>query len=142
MLRGLATAGYVADDVPAAAKWYAELLGIQPYFSRPDTENPAYVEFRVGDYEHELGILDRRYAPASSGTCGAAVAWHVDDIDAALTRLKAMGAIEHEPKTLLEGGFASASVIDPFGNVLGLTYNPHYLAVLTRHRADSPSAES
>ncbi|MCE7004293.1 VOC family protein [Kibdelosporangium philippinense] len=133
MLRGLATVGYVADDVPAAAKWYADFLGIEPYFLRPDAENPAYVEFRVGDYEHELGILDRRYATAAAGQPGsAAVAWHVDDIDAALERLIAMGATAHEPKTVMEGGFVSASVLDPFGNVLGLTYNPHYLDVLAR----------
>ncbi|WP_414639969.1 VOC family protein [Amycolatopsis sp.] len=32
------------------------------------------------------------------------MAWHVDDIDAALKRLADMGAVEHEPKTALEGG--------------------------------------
>jgi hypothetical protein len=26
---------------------------------------------------------------------------------------------------LLEAGFVSASVVDPFGNVLGIMYNPH-----------------
>lgn len=141
MLRGVATVGYVADDVPAAARWYADLLGIEPYFLRPDAENPAYVEFRVGDYQHELGILDRRYAPTSPDRPGpAAVAWHVDNIDAALERLAAMGATEHEPKTIMEAGFVFASVVDPFGNVLGLTYNPHYLDVLVRDRADSPTA--
>lgn len=30
-------------------------------------------------------------------------------------------------------GFITATVIDPFGNVLGLMYNPHYLAVLNSH---------
>ena len=59
MLRGLASVGYVADDIQAAARWYSDLLGIEPYFLRPDAENPAYVEFRVGDYQRELGILDR-----------------------------------------------------------------------------------
>ncbi|SMD22837.1 VOC family protein [Kibdelosporangium aridum] len=140
MLRGLASVGYVADDVPAAARWYAELLGIEPYFLRPDAENPAYVEFRVGDYEHELGILDRRYAAASADRPGVGVDWHVDDIDAALERLAAMGATEHEPKTVWEAGFVTASVLDPFGNVLGVTYNPHYLDVLARDRADRPAA--
>jgi predicted enzyme related to lactoylglutathione lyase len=136
MLRGLATVGYLADDVSAAARWYADLLGIEPYFQRPDAENPAYAEFRVGDHEHELGILDRRYAPASPDQPGGvSVAWHVDDIDAALERLGAMGATEHEPKTVLEDGFVSASVLDPFGNVLGLSCNPHYLDVLARDQS-------
>lgn len=29
-----------------------------------------------------------------------------------------------------EAGFVTASVIDPFGNVLGVMYNPHYVDVL------------
>ncbi len=28
------------------------------------------------------------------------------------------------------GGFVGASVVDPFGNVLGVMYNPHYLEIL------------
>jgi hypothetical protein len=62
-LRGMATVSLWAADVKAARKWYAELLGIDPYFERPDAENPAYVEFRLGDYQHELGIIDRKFAP-------------------------------------------------------------------------------
>jgi hypothetical protein len=27
--------------------------------------------------------------------------------------------------------FATASVVDPFGNILGLMYNPHYLEILS-----------
>ena len=30
------------------------------------------------------------------------------------------------------GGFITASVVDPFGNVLGIMYNPHYLDVLDK----------
>lgn len=62
-LRGLATVNYCAADMKAAKKWYSELLGIEPYFTRPDPENPAYIEFRLGDYQHELGIIDSKYAP-------------------------------------------------------------------------------
>ena len=63
MLRGFATVNFFADDLIAARDWYADLFGIDAYFQRPDEENPAYIEFRVGDYEDELGIIDRRYAP-------------------------------------------------------------------------------
>jgi len=62
MLRGLTTVGYFADDVSAARDWYADLLGIEAYFARPEDGPPAYVEFRVGDHQHELGIIDRRFA--------------------------------------------------------------------------------
>ena len=41
-----------------------------------------------------------------------------------------MGATEYEPVTERESGFTTASVVDPFGNVLGVMHNPHYLEVL------------
>jgi catechol 2,3-dioxygenase-like lactoylglutathione lyase family enzyme len=42
MLRGFATISYWADDLEAAKDWYAELLGIEPYFVRPEEGPPAY----------------------------------------------------------------------------------------------------
>ena len=136
MLRGLATVTYWADDLKAARDWYAELLGIDPYFARPDAENPAYIEFRLGDYKDELGIIDARYAPpgAAGGPGGAVAYWHVDDVAATLERLTAMGATQHEPLTPRESGFITASVIDPFGNILGIMFNPHYLEILESTR--------
>ena len=132
ILRGFATVSFYAADVKAARDWYTQLLGIEPYFQRPDAENPAYIEYRVGDYQHELGIIDANYKPksAESGTGGAVLFWHVDDINAALERVKAMGATEYEPLTPREAGFITASVVDPFGNILGLMFNPHYLKIL------------
>ena len=133
MLRGLTTVSYWSDDVPAARKWYSELLGTEPYFERPDSDHPAYIEYRLGDYQHELGIIDRSYAPevaAQAGPGGAVVYWHVDDVAGALEKAKAMGAKQYEELTNREAGFVTASVVDPFGNVLGFMYNPHYLEVL------------
>ena len=97
MLRGLTTVSFWADDPEAAKDWYAELLGIEPYFRRPVDGPPAYVEFRLGDYGHELGLIDRRYAPdgSASGPAGAVAYWHVDDVGAALEKLLSMGAKEH-----------------------------------------------
>ncbi len=132
ILRGMATLNFYAADMIAARKWYAELLGIEPYFQRPDAENPAYVEFRIGDYQHEFGIIDSKYAPkaATEGPGGAILHWHVDDLDAALAKVIAMGAKEYDPITKRGEGFITASVIDPFGNILGLMYNVHYLEIL------------
>ena len=133
MLRGLVTISYWADDLKAARTWYSELLGMTPYFERPDSENPGYIEFRLGDYQDELGIIDRKYAPqgAAAGPGGVVVYWHVDDVAAMLEKLTAMGATIYEPLTPRgEGGWVTASVIDPFGNILGIMYNPHYLEIL------------
>ncbi len=127
-LRGLALVNFYTTDVKAAKKWYSELLGIEP-----DSEHPAYIEFRLGDYQHEFGIIDSKYAPkgATAGPGGAVVYWHVDDVAATLEKVKAMGAKEYEPLTKRgEAGFITASVVDPFGNILGIMYNPHYLEIL------------
>jgi predicted enzyme related to lactoylglutathione lyase len=137
MFRGFATINYWAEDLEAAKGWYSELLGIEPYFERVVGGSPAYVEFRVGDYQHELGLIDRRYEreAATAGPGGAVLYWHVDDVEAALERLLSMGAREYEALTHRgEEGFITASVVDPFGNVVGIMYNPHYLEVLASTR--------
>ena len=127
MLRGLTTVSFFADDLDAASGWYADLLGIEPYFARP-----GYIEFRIGDSEDELGIIDRRYAPpgSASGPAGALTYWFVDDLTATLEKLLSMGAVEYEPVRDRGNGYVTASVADPFGNVLGIMRNPHYLQVL------------
>jgi predicted enzyme related to lactoylglutathione lyase len=133
MLRGFATVNYLADDLDAAKAWYAELLGVEPYFERPGPpEPPAYVEFRIGDYQHELGLIDRRYAPGGSPTepGGEVIYWHVDDLTASFDRLLSLGAKELQPPTVRGEGFVTASVLDPFGNILGVMYNAHYLEML------------
>ena len=96
------------------------------------SSRPGYIEFRIGDYQHELGIIDRRYAPAGApdGPGGEIVFWHVDDVAAAVARLLSLGAKEYEPITERGDGFVTASVVDPFGNILGVMYNAHYLEVL------------
>ena len=138
MLRGLTTISFWAEDMAAAQTWYSELLGMDPYFTRPNPDgSPAYIEFRLGDYQHELGIIDKRYAPPVSSTepAGAIVYWHVDEIKATYEKLLTMGAQEHQPIIKRGEGFVTASVVDPFGNILGIMYNAHYLAVLDAHQA-------
>jgi catechol 2,3-dioxygenase-like lactoylglutathione lyase family enzyme len=134
MLRGLTTVSFFAADLDAARAWYSAVLGIEPYYVRP-----GYLEFRVGDYLHELGIVDSRYSPhpepsdggPSPRVAGAVIYWHVDDVAAARERLLSMGAVEHQGIIDRGEGFLTASVVDPFGNVLGVMYNPHYLDVLS-----------
>jgi predicted enzyme related to lactoylglutathione lyase len=133
MFRGISTVNFWAGDLAAAKQWYAELFGIAPYFERTSPDGSlAYIEFRIGDYQHELGIIDSRYAPAgvAAGPAGALVYWHVDDLEATLAQLLAMGAQAHQPITERGVGFITASVVDPFGNILGIMTNRHYLEVL------------
>ena len=133
MLRGLSTLNLFADDLPAATRWYTEALGVTPYFtSEAAGRGPGYVEFRIGDYQHELGIIDRRFAPPglAAGPGGAIVYWHVDDVAAALELLLLLGAQQLDGVRERGSGFVTASVTDPFGNVVGIMYNRHYLEVL------------
>jgi len=60
----------------------------------------------------------------------ATVSFFADDLPATLERLQAMGAQEYEPLTEREAGFRTASVADPFGNILGVMHNPHYLEIV------------
>ena len=128
-LRGIAQVNLFADDVAAARDWYADALGADPYFERPSREEPMYVEFRLGDSLDELGIVSAAFAPAESAPPpgGAIARWHVDDIRAAVEDLVGRGAREWEPVTEREEQFFTASVVDPFGNVLGLIQSPHFV---------------
>jgi predicted enzyme related to lactoylglutathione lyase len=137
MLRGLSTMNLWAEDLAAATDWYSELLGVDPYFtSEAAGRGSGYAEFRIGDYEHELGIIDRRFAPPdlAAGPGGVLVYWHVDDVAAALDRLVSLGATQLQPVTEQGPGFVTASVVDPFGNVLGIMFNRHYLDILGDRR--------
>ncbi|GAA4283311.1 VOC family protein [Brevibacterium daeguense] len=152
MFRGFATVSFYADDLSAAREWYAELFGLAPYYAFPHPPAPpAYLEFRVGDDEDELGIIDRKYAPqgAAGGPegrpspGGAVVFWHVDDLPAIVEKLLAMGAAEYEPVTERESGFTTASFVDPFGNILGVMHNPHFLEMLdAREKPETASGEA
>ena len=130
VLKGLATVNFYATDHGAAKKWYTEFLGIEPYFNVP-----GYTEFRIGDYQQELGIIDSSYAAEgyTAKPAGAIAHWHVDDLKATLDRLIAMGATLYLPITdhsQGKGTFVTASVADPFGNILGIMTNVHYLDIL------------
>ena len=126
-LTGLTTMVLTADDVAAAADWYSDVLGISPYFRPPPEGEPAYIEFRIGPDEDELGIMSRAFAPEGTAPGSSSVTyWHVDDVDATLGDLVSRGASVHSPVTPRGEEFVTASVIDPFGNVLGLMHSPHW----------------
>ncbi len=134
-LRGISTLSFYAADHAAAKKWYTEFLGIEPYFSVP-----GYAEFRIGDYQHELGIIDSAFAPegATQGPAGSIAYWHVDDLKNTLDTLIALGATLYQPitdRSQGSGRFVTASVTDPFGNILGIMYNAHYMEIVDQKNA-------
>lgn len=136
MFHGLSTVTIYAVDLDEAADWYTTALGIEPYFV-----TPAYVEFHVGPRRAELGIIKAEYAgsplaktpaPIDGSPAGAVVNWHVDEVAAERDRLLRLGATAHDEVTERRGqdgevsGYVTASVIDPFGNIVGLIHNPNW----------------
>lgn len=102
---GLRTVGYHVPDLERAKCWYADILGIEPYF-----DQPFYVGFSVGGYE--LGLN-----PDMSGvTVGSnsAVYWGVDDVQASLDRLIAHGATPKHPAQDVGDGIVTGAVTDPW----------------------------
>lgn len=118
MFQGLRTVIYGVSDIEKAKHWYSTALGINPYF-----DEPFYVGFNVGGYE--LG-LDPNAEPVSQQSAGVVAYWGVENIQAELKRLVAAGATIHGDVRDVGGGIQVASVLDPFGNIVGLIHNPHF----------------
>ncbi len=118
MFKGLWTAIYNVPEVEKAKLWYANVLGIKPYF-----DEPFYVGFNVGGFE--LGLHPGKAGP-SEKSAGVVAYWGVDNADAALERVLKLGAGHHEDVTDVGGGIRVASVLDPWGNVFGIIENPHF----------------
>lgn len=115
--KGLRTLLVPAPDLSRAKDWYARAFGVAPYF-----DEAFYVGFNIGGFE--LGLVpDTPVAMSPSGTVGY---WGVDDTVAAHARLIALGARDHEAPHDVGGGIVVATVVDPFGNALGLIFNPHF----------------
>ncbi len=103
------------------------MLGVEPYF-----DEPFYVGFNVGGYE--LG-LDPNGDPA----VGPVSYWGVRDVDAAVARFAAAGAVVREQVQEVGGGIRVGTVIEPSGAVVGLIENPHF--VLPEDGADGGEGE-
>ena len=118
MFRGLRTVVYQVEDLDAAKDWYARALGFGPYF-----DEPFYVGYTVGGFE--LGLVPPEEG-APSGAGGTIAYWGVEDIDSAMAKLLDLGAVLHGAVQDVGGDIRVGSVIDPFGNLLGIIENPHF----------------
>jgi len=117
MFKGLRTVMYQAPDLAATKEWYARAFGLQPYF-----DEPFYVGFSVGGFE--LGLNPDTVMAQAPG--GVIAYWGVDDVAATFAHLRALGARTHEEPRDVGGGIVVATVLDPFGNIVGLIDNPHF----------------
>jgi len=115
MILGLRTVAYAAPDLTAAKEWYTQVVGHGPYF-----DQPFYVGFTVGGFE--LGLVP----DGTPGAGGSTAYWGVADIDVAAAKLSALGAKPRGPIQDVGEGIRVAEFTDPFGNVFGVIYNPHF----------------
>lgn len=115
---GLRTAIYKVPDLQTAKEWYAEAFNTQPYF-----DEPFYVGFNIGGYE--LGLLPYEGNPPVLGD-NVLVYWGVDNINEEYMRLFELGAEGYEEPNNVGGEIMVASLKDPWGNLIGLIYNPEF----------------
>ncbi|MBC7414644.1 MAG: VOC family protein [Herminiimonas sp.] len=115
MIHGMRTTKYPVGVLAKAKAWFSEVFGKAPYF-----DEPFYVGFEIGGFE--LGLVP----DGVPGVQGCTVYWGVDDIDAEVERIVGLGASVHEPVQSVGGDIKVAELLDPFGNLLGLIYNPTF----------------
>jgi len=115
---GLRTTIYKVGDIYKAKEWYAKVLETEPYF-----DEPYYVGFNIGGYE--LGLQPEEN-PTTDKVESVVSYWGVGKIQEVYDRLIELGATENEKPHNVGGELMTATVKDPFGNIVGLIYNPYF----------------
>lgn len=115
---GLRTIIYKVGDIQKAKAWYSNLFSIKPYF-----DQPFYVGFNVGGYELGLQPEDN---PTTDKIEKAVTYWGVADIQKVYREFIELGALENEKPYKVDGEFMTATVKDPWGNIIGLIYNREF----------------
>ncbi len=111
MLKGLKRVVYQVPDITKGKQWYREIIGKDPVF-----DAPFGVVFAIEGFELVLAP----HVSAKAGGDGNVIAyWGVDDVELAFNRLKELGASHHAEINTVNGTRV-ASVVDPFGNILGI----------------------
>lgn len=115
---GLRTTIYKVSDIDKAKDWYAKAFETKAYF-----DEPYYVGFNIGGYE--LGLQPEE-GPTGERMESVVSYWGVEKIQEVYDRLIALGATENEKPYNVGGEMMTATVKDPFGNIIGLIYNPYF----------------
>lgn len=115
---GLRTTIYKVEDLDAAKKWYAKAFETEPYF-----DEPFHVGFEIAGYELGLQPEEKSDKPK---TANVETYWGVEDVTSAFDKFISLGATAHEKPQEVGGGIIVATVKDPWKNVIGLIYNPHF----------------
>lgn len=115
---GLRTTIYKVSNIEEAKAWYTKAFRQEPYF-----DEPFYVGFNIAGYE--LGLQPEEN-PTTDKPESVVSYWGVEQIEEEFQRLLDLGATEHEKPTNVGGELMTATVKDPWGNLVGLIYNPYF----------------
>jgi predicted enzyme related to lactoylglutathione lyase len=115
---GLRTTIYKVGDIDNAKHWYANVFKTPAYF-----DEPYYVGFNIGGYE--LGLQPEEI-PTTDKKESVVTYWGVEDIQSVYHHFLEAGATENEAPYNVGGDMMTATVKDPWGNVIGLIYNPYF----------------
>lgn len=115
---GLRTVICTVGDINAAKEWYTNVFGTKPYFNEP-----YYVGFDIGGYELGLQPEDN---PVKDKPESVVAYWGVENVDKAFNQFIASGATACEKPKEVGGGIIVAKLKDPWGDTIGLIYNPHF----------------
>lgn len=119
-IKGLRTCIYKVSDMQEAKKWYSRAFETEPYF-----EESFYIGYNIDGYE--LGLQPEDPTDKEKGESVIAY-WGVDNIEQEFNRLRELGATDHKKPVNVGGEIMVASVEDPWGNIIGLIYNPEFKA--------------
>lgn len=115
--QGLRTTIYQVPDIAKAKEWYHRAFDTKPYF-----DEPFYVGFDIAGYELGLTQGDSK----SKKTENVFSYWGVENIEEACQDLVSKGATVYEEIANVGDGIKVASLKDPWDNVIGIIYNPHF----------------
>lgn len=115
---GLRTTIYKVEDINKAKEWYSKVFETEPYF-----DAPFYVGFNIGGYE--LGLQPSENSTNEKSE-SVVTYWGVEKIENAYKNFLELGAIENEKPHNVGGEIVTATLKDPWGNLIGLIYNTEF----------------
>jgi catechol 2,3-dioxygenase-like lactoylglutathione lyase family enzyme len=114
----LASVRIFVDDVPSAAKFYADVVGLRELWSEPDVaifgDDPVIVVESAGRHGEDEGLVGRF----------TGIAFATDDADALHAKLTRAGVPTHGAPERQSWGGIFLHVDDPAGNTITFLQRP------------------
>jgi lactoylglutathione lyase len=103
----------------AAKDWYSKAFDTEPYF-----DEPFYIGFNIGGYE--LGLQPEKDGESGLKLPSVISCWATENVQIEYDKLIRLGAKPYEEPRNVGGELIVATVYDPWGNLIGLIYNPYF----------------